>query len=360
MKQTDKTLLEQMKINEIEIDRRKELLDFTLDDSENLKACNSIIQKEIDNIVSSFYDQQTEVEEISLIIGDSDTLERLREAQREYILALFAGFYDMEYVNNRLRIGLVHKRIGVEPKLYLSAMRALKQILNRTLRNNISDKNKLADTLASLEKLLFFDIEFVFDTYVRSLLAEIESSRHKAELYALSLEDKVAQRTRELRELSLKDTLTNLYNRRALSEFMRRDIANAKRQKLPISFVYFDVDKFKQINDQEGHLQGDAILKDIGQVLNNCSREGDIPCRYGGDEFCVLLPGSTADAAKSYCDKVIKEFSKLQSKVTFSMGLSQTGPEKFISAENLIKQADNCMYEAKKTEGHYLKCHVND
>jgi hypothetical protein len=91
----------------------------------------SKIEPHIDALVDKFYTLQTGITEIALLIGDADTLTRLRAAQRRYILDLFSGLYDLEYVNNRLRIGLVHKRIGVEPKLYLAAINTLKGCSSR-------------------------------------------------------------------------------------------------------------------------------------------------------------------------------------------------------------------------------------
>ena len=121
MKKTEQTLLEQMRITEFDIEARKALISFKEEDFEQLKSLRSLIESKIDNLVSEFYKRQTEIPEIALLIGDADTLARLISAQRNYVLDLFSGIYDLEYVNNRLRIGLVHKRIGVEPKLYLSA-----------------------------------------------------------------------------------------------------------------------------------------------------------------------------------------------------------------------------------------------
>ena len=139
MKRTDLTLLEQMRISEIDITRRKELIGFTDQDIKNLINTKALIEEKIDDIVDEFYGIQTAIDEISLLIGDADTLERLQAAQKQYVLDLFNGFYDMEYVNNRLRIGMVHKRIGVEPRLYLSAVVTLKYLIIKVIEDNITE-----------------------------------------------------------------------------------------------------------------------------------------------------------------------------------------------------------------------------
>ena len=193
-------MLEQMQITDYEITRRKQLLGLGTAEAALLVDCKSFIEEEIESIVDQFYEVQTSDEEISLLIGDADTLQRLHVAQRKYVVDLFSGCTDIDYVNNRLRIGLVHKRIGVEPKLYLSAVKILKDILFRTLDRRITDSATRSTTRQALDKLLYFDITLVFDTYTRSLLYEVETAKDRLELYAASLEMQVAERTQQLEE----------------------------------------------------------------------------------------------------------------------------------------------------------------
>lgn len=190
----------QMQITDREIIRRKEFLRLGSEEIALLVSCKPFIEEDIDAIVDDFYEVQTSVEEIALLIGDADTLKRLHTAQRKYVLDLFSGFTDIEYVNNRLRIGLVHKRIGVEPKLYLSAVKTLKDIIYKALERRIVDTVVLAKTYQALDRLLYFDITLVFDTYIRSLLSEVETAKARVETYAASLEVLVAERTRQLEE----------------------------------------------------------------------------------------------------------------------------------------------------------------
>lgn len=354
MKRVEQTLLDQMRMSDIEIARRKTLLSFSDLDVRLLKECISPIEKELENIVAVFYDQQTSIPEIALLIGDADTLTRLHNAQRKYITDLFSGFYDSEYVNNRLRIGLVHKRIGVEPTLYLSAMKALKELLIGALAQHINDPAKLTQTIAALEKLIYFDTTLVFDMYIRSLLGEIESAKDRAELYARGLEEKVAERTQQLAELARRDPLTELYNHRTLMEFLRRDLLLAKRQNKPISLIYFDVDNFKTINDERGHQAGNEVLRMISDCIKVVLRETDVPCRYGGDEFCVILPECGSDDAKLLCQRFLKIVEDQDPNITLSIGIAQTGPSEFLEPEEFIMVADQRMYESKKQPGSVI------
>lgn len=355
MKRTDQTLVEQMKISDIEISNRKDLLDLTPEDIDALTSSKLFIEENMDSIVAIFYEEQTKIDEISLLIGDADTLMRLQNSLRKYILDLFSGYHDVEYVNNRLRIGLVHKRIGVEPKLYLSAVRILKNVLIDKLFILIDDEILLQKTITALDKLLYFDVTLVFDTYIGSLVGEIKSAKNRAEAYAVSLEGKVAQRTKELEELSRVDPLTKIYNQRAMYDYLRRELATAKRAKTKLAMIYFDIDKFKQINDKEGHIKGDEVLKSIGIILKNNLREVDIPCRYGGDEFTVILVGCDIENAKSVCKKIIKDFGAKYKKYTLSIGIAETGTEEYLDGEELLKNADQKMYLAKKEKGFQIR-----
>ncbi len=354
MNPTKRTLLEQMRVNEMEVMKRKQLIGLSEQDAELLKGVKDEILQQIDHIVTVFYEHQTSVDEIALLIGDADTLKRLKLLQRKYILELFHGFYDLEYVNNRLRIGLVHKRIGVEPMLYLASLSKLKSILCSVLQKCIPDRDMYLAVYAALDRLLDFDVTLIFDTYVSSLLSEIELSRDRAERYARSLEEQVAERTRQLEELSRRDGLTGLFNVRAFHEYLRRDLQTIERNAMPLSLIYLDVDGFKEINDGFGHLMGNQILKGVARVLMENCREVDTPCRYGGDEFCLILVGAELDEARHIAERIIAEFERIHEDTSLSIGIAQTGPSSYIDGDTLVKLADKKMYEAKQVSGSHI------
>ncbi|TCK08136.1 diguanylate cyclase (GGDEF)-like protein [Marinobacterium mangrovicola] len=348
MKQTDLTLLEQLRITEFEIENRQRLFMISDEDVRLIVEARSIVEAGLDALVDRFYDLQTSVPEIALLIGDAETLGRLRNAQKRYISDLFSGVYDIDYVNNRLRIGLVHKRIGVDTTLYLSAVYILKALLSDLLSEHIVDLNRRAKTLAALEKVFLFDITLVFETYIRSLLSEIETSRKKSEQYASSLEEKVKDRTRQLEQMARTDPLTGLFSVRYLDESLTRYLRAAERRLEPVSLVYIDVNDFKEFNDSQGHQRGDEILRAVGSAIRQVSRAEDGCFRYGGDEFCIILPNCDREQAqKNYCDRLVEELDKAEQNVVLSIGIAQTGPESYASATALIAQADSAMYQSK-------------
>ncbi len=358
-KRTERTLREQMNITDREIERRKMLVDFSEEEVKELVACKLFIEEILDDIVGKFYARLTSEPEIMLLIGDSETLHRLNASMRHYVRDLFAGYYDGEYVNARLKIGMVHKRIGVSPKLYLSGVRLLQSLLNTAIHQNSKADEAMRRTNA-LQKLLYFDISLVFDTYINSLMAEVAAAKTQVEDYAVGLEEVVARRTRQLDELSRRDDLTQLWNRRAFQECLRRDVATAQRQHTPLCLTYFDLNGFKALNDARGHVEGDKILVAVGAILREAIREADLACRYGGDEFCIIMPNTCLEEAKTTCERVIERFrEKSKQSITLSIGVAQMGPDDFADSESLVKEADALMFKAKakarKKPGFYIQ-----
>ncbi|MCM0084308.1 protoglobin domain-containing protein [Geomonas sp. Red32] len=185
-------------VTESEIARRKQLVQFGSGDMALLAGCRPCIERQLEEIVAEFFAVVGSDHEVAALIGDGDTFQHLHATQRNYILELFDGATGLAYVTNRLRIGLLHQQVGVQPKLYLSAMRVLKEILFRALEKGIDEPERVVATCRALDKLLYFDITLVFDTYTHSLLSEVESARDRLAGYAADLEAQVEERTRQL------------------------------------------------------------------------------------------------------------------------------------------------------------------
>lgn len=350
MRRTEQSLIEQLRITDFELGDRKALFGITRETGETLRRYREDFEREADALVARFYEHQTSVPEIALLIGDADTLARLHNAQRKYVRDLFGGHYDLAYVNDRLRIGLVHHRIGVEPRLYLSAIQTLKQLLLGFLRQAAADDVAYAQASAALDAVITFDVSLVFDTYIRSLVSEIEVSREKTERYATALEQKVRERTAQLERLSRTDPLTGLLNIRHLKEILAEVIGRAQRHQEPVTVAYFDVNDFKPINDNHGHARGDEVLRLVARIIRESSRVDDHCFRCGGDEFCVVLAGCTAEqAAAMYEPRMRQELQKHDPTLTVSIGYAQTGPQSWVSPSDLVRQADERMYQVKNT-----------
>lgn len=357
MKPTEQSLREQLRIFDYEIERRLRLLHVSAEERALLLELKPQVAEDIDGLVEEFYAQQVAHDEIAQVIGDSETLARLKNHLRGYILNLFEGQYDAEYVQTRLRIGMVHNRIGVAPKLYVAAFKLLLAILSKRIVG-LGGRNcdSCFKCLDALEKILFFDLTLVFDTYIHSLVMELNRSKLEVEEYVTSLEGIVSQRTQELQELARKDGLTGLLNQRSLFEELRRELARSKRRSYPLSLVYVDLDKFKSVNDTLGHKYGDSILVAAAESFRAVLRPEDVAARYGGDEFCVVLPQTEVEDAVIVAQRVIEHFDSIKPEcnVTLSIGIAMSPPESGLDADILVKMADTAMYLSKKESGHQV------
>ncbi len=157
-----------------------------------------------------------------------------------------------------------------------------------------------------------------------------------------------------LRQEAIHDSLTGVFNRRYMEESLRRDLSRSRRIQQPLSIIMLDIDHFKLFNDTFGHHVGDRVLQEIGSTLCKCVRAEDIVCRYGGEEFIVLLPGADTaialERAKVVAEKIrtirfTTTGSGLQS-ITVSMGISMF-PKHGCEIDELLRAADTSLYQAK-------------
>ena len=149
------------------------------------------------------------------------------------------------------------------------------------------------------------------------------------------------------------DALTNLNNRRQFEVRLKQEIATTKRQKNPLCAMMIDIDFFKKVNDTYGHASGDAVLRTVASIIKEHLRESDIPSRYGGEEFAVLLPYTHIEEAKIVGERLRKAveetpipIDKKNINVTISMGLAEFNVKE--TGEELFKRADSALYEAKE------------
>ncbi|HTV92347.1 MAG TPA: GGDEF domain-containing protein [Verrucomicrobiae bacterium] len=147
----------------------------------------------------------------------------------------------------------------------------------------------------------------------------------------------------ELERLAMHDPLTGLYNRRALMERLETELRTARRTGEMLAFAMLDVDDFKRINDTRGHAGGDAALVTIAQILRTCTREIDLPARFAGDEFSLILPRTDRGSAQAVVERVVKELRA--NGLSASIGVAFTIGT--IDATALMRGADEAVYAAK-------------
>ena len=164
---------------------------------------------------------------------------------------------------------------------------------------------------------------------------------------------------RELREQAIRDPLTGLFNRRFLEESMSFEVARARRTESNLGVLMLDMDSFKTLNDTYGHLAGDFLLRAVAQVLVSNIRAGDVACRFGGDEFIVLMPGATLDGVTrkghQLCEllhSLAVEFEHVRlPRADCSMGVA-VYPGHGVTGAELLRSVDLSLYRDKAHSGH--------
>lgn len=157
-----------------------------------------------------------------------------------------------------------------------------------------------------------------------------------------------------LRMQSVRDPLTGLFNRRYMEESLERALSAASRRQLPVAVLMLDVDRFKEFNDAHGHSAGDAVLREFGGFLQSHTRGEDVACRYGGEEFVLILPETAVRSAEMRADVIRCAFKSLVQRqdhgrsktLTLSIGIA-AAPEHGLSSKALLEAADAALYRAK-------------
>lgn len=175
-----------------------------------------------------------------------------------------------------------------------------------------------------------------------------------------------------LHKLSVTDELTGLFNQRHFYKMMAKELDRAKRYHHPLSLICFDLDRFKKVNDSLGHIEGDRVLRLIGEILRETLRGNDVPVRYGGDEFMVLLPETGIDAAAKTAERIRALFNSkcsfsvdkdTDSVIHVSVSLGVTETDGLENPDQIVQRADLAMYEAKSSSGNrtvLIKQHIGN
>ncbi|MFH1223434.1 MAG: GGDEF domain-containing protein, partial [Pseudomonadota bacterium] len=181
------------------------------------------------------------------------------------------------------------------------------------------------------------------DKIVSQYVNQFETSYDKALLH------------KKIKDLAVKDGLTELYNHRYFKERLDLEIKTSQRLKHPLSLIFFDIDHFKKYNDINGHPMGDMLLRAISDILRKTSRNTDIPCRYGGEEFCVILTHTNLEGAMVRAEKLRKIIEETafpnqekqpNGNLTISVGVAEV-PTHADDGGKLVDVVDNALYKVK-------------
>ncbi len=263
------------------------------------------------------YDYYTELKDISIKIGKDVCGIAVKEKRPIFI----------ESASNDKRYkGIVDKKI----KMKINSIIAIPLLLD----NNIFGVIEVAN---SIDNRYLTQIDF----YVVSIIAQLTmTAMEKAKLY----------------NWSITDNLTQLYNYHFLQVSLDKELTRAKRYSQNVGLLLLDIDNFKKINDTYGHLIGNTVLKGIASIIKNEIRQDiDLPVRYGGDEFLILLPETDLKGARAVAKRILKKVQEKKFKTgekyisaTVSIGVTTAKKNQVINKTKLIKKADDALYLAKQ------------
>ncbi|HEX4608748.1 MAG TPA: GGDEF domain-containing protein [Urbifossiella sp.] len=167
----------------------------------------------------------------------------------------------------------------------------------------------------------------------------------------------------EIYRLTIQDGLTRVHNQRALMDFLDREVARSQRHNRPLSVLMFDIDKFKGINDTHGHLCGDFVLRELAECVETTVRKEDLFARYGGEEFTLVLVETGRDEAARAAERIRSlvesrafRFETTPIRLTISVGVATTAGDPDITPADLLKAADDRLYQAKRTGRNRVCC----
>ena len=195
-------------------------------------------------------------------------------------------------------------------------------------------------------------LAFIFITSLLNIVANIIS---RSDMKQIDQQQKLLKISEaELREESVRDVLTGLYNRRYLEETLTRELKRAARNEYSLGIIMIDIDHFKGINDSLGHAAGDAFLKEFGKLLKEQIRQYDIASRYGGEEFVLMMPEVTKELTRERAESLREKTKQLRvlynekilEPISISLGVA-IYPEHGSTCEAILKSADDALYKAK-------------
>lgn len=213
-----------------------------------------------------------------------------------------------------------------------------------------------SDSPNQQEKIKLFQAGLIEGYFSMPLNIEELAAYTNVFLQRQALQEELEEKNLELGKMSITDDLTQIYNRRFLINRLQDEINKINRYTYPLSALMTDIDHFKKINDEHGHSQGDNILKELAAVLKKNLRSIDMVCRYGGEEFIILLPHTNYAGAKITAERILKKIeqynfnlSEKNEKLTISIGFATFHKNESLDIDTIITNLDKQLYKAKNS-----------
>lgn len=314
-----------------------QMINMTSKDLELIAKLRPVVVSQIDRITSSFYEAILDVDSLKQTVTKFTTVERLRQTLSNHLIEMFEGKIDSAFIEKRLKIAMVHQKIGLPPKWYMGSFQNLLNTLLQIIHEQSGILLETEGLREAVTKLLSFEQQIVLEAYENQNRLEEQQAKAIIEYQALH------------------DELTGLPNRRMFHQALSQAIERYREEPTPFAVFVMDIDRFKLINDSLGHTYGDRFLQEVSNRVRECAEGYPVTiARLGGDEFTLILeyceePSLAAELAGKLV-KAIEVPYRLQNNdyyVSASIGIA-IYPTHCASEEDLLKNADTAMYEVKK------------
>lgn len=296
-----------------------------------------VIAPSLDRITDGFYENLVQMEEARDILRQHASLVPLKESMRSYLGSLGVGFDQSAYFESRLQVGLAHVRNAIPLTVYIFAYRMLERLI---LENFPADLPDVPQLRLFLTRIMTLDMSLAAETYHRARVHELEES-----LEEMQYEESY------LRLRANSDSLTGLPNHeRGLG--LLDEAWHRSRGRRPLCVMMADLDHFKAVNDEHGHVIGDSVLRECAARIRAAIRRRDKLSRYGGEEFLLILEDTATATATEVAQRILERMSAAPIKVnelavplTISIGICEARADDDIDA--LVACADDALYQAK-------------
>ncbi|GED34755.1 EAL domain-containing protein [Brevibacillus centrosporus] len=328
-----------------------QMINMTSRDLELIAKLRPVVVSQIDRITSSFYEAILDVDSLKQTVTKFTTVERLRQTLSNHLIEMFEGKIDSAFIEKRLKIAMVHQKIGLPPKWYMGSFQKLLNTLLQIIHEQSGILLETEGLREAVTKLLSFEQQIVLEAYENQNRLEEQQAKAIIEYQALH------------------DELTGLPNRRMFHQALSQAIERYREEPTPFAVFVMDIDRFKLINDSLGHTYGDRFLQEVSNRIRECAEGYPVTiARLGGDEFTLILENCEEPSlAAELAGKLVKAIEvpyRLQNNdyyVSASIGIA-IYPTHCASEEDLLKNADTAMYEVKKNgkNGHQFFSPVLD
>ena len=326
------------------LDQRLELIGLTNRDHDiSSRLQREVIVPKFNNIVDQYFKRLQTNPEFLKVLSNKQLISDERQNQSRYLLSLGIGFDSLNYTEHRLQIGVNQSSMGISISMYLCTFNLLAQTIidnfSDSIRNNSVDYKVFADFVY---KIVTLDMSLAIDTCYMHQLKSFEQSLDGMQLLASHLE-----------KHAVTDSLTGMINHEHVISELQKAVSTAQLEQFSLCVVMADIDHFKSVNDNYGHLAGDGVLKEVAKRIKNSLRGFDIVGRYGGEEFLLILHRAELATARMVAERIRSRIAatpfdlpEALLDVTISMGVAMAKPDE--SVNSLIERADKALYNAKE------------